>query len=72
MAKRSTGGVSEQRRHARRAHLQYVSDLESGIKRVKSGGRFRYMKSGRRVTQEKALARIRALAIPPAWTNVWI
>ena len=44
-----------------------------GITRERDGGGFRYRDpSGTEVTQWEALQRIRALAIPPAWTNVWI
>jgi DNA topoisomerase-1 len=50
------------------------SDLRlPGITRVPSEDGFRYVDpSGADVTQEATLSRIRALAIPPAWTNVWI
>ncbi|HEY0053084.1 MAG TPA: DNA topoisomerase IB, partial [Caulobacteraceae bacterium] len=37
-----------------------------------AGKGFRYIEDGRRVTDAATLARIRALAIPPAWTDVWI
>jgi DNA topoisomerase I len=50
------------------------SDLRGpGISRVPGQGGFRYVDpSGSDVAQAETLARIRALAIPPAWTNVWI
>jgi DNA topoisomerase-1 len=59
---------------AKEAQLRYVSDTEPGIRRVKSGGRrFGYRTAdGERVQDEETLARIRTLAIPPAWTDVWI
>jgi DNA topoisomerase I len=59
---------------AKEAQLRYVSDSEPGIRRVKSGGhRFGYRTAeGDRVADEETLARIRELAIPPAWTDVWI
>jgi DNA topoisomerase-1 len=44
-----------------------------GIRRTKHGRTFRYHgPNGRRVTNRDELARIRALVIPPAWTDVWI
>src|ERR1700758_583778 len=44
-----------------------------GITRERSREGFRYRdRSGAEVTQREALQRIGALAIPPAWTNVWI
>lgn len=52
--------------------LRFGSDEEPGIRRHGST-RFRYVvdRSGRRPSSD-ALARIRLLAIPPAWTDVWI
>jgi DNA topoisomerase-1 len=53
--------------------LLYVSDLDEGLRRVGKGTRTRYLDaSGRAVTEEATLARIRSLAIPPAWRDVWI
>jgi DNA topoisomerase-1 len=44
-----------------------------GISRAKAGEGFRYLDaSGREVTDAETVLRIRALAIPPAWTGVWI
>jgi DNA topoisomerase IB len=44
-----------------------------GITRERSGEGFRYRDpSGAEVTQPEAVQRIGALAIPPAWTDVWI
>ncbi len=55
------------------AALQYVSDDDKGISRARSGRGFRYADAKGRVVRDPAtLSRIRALAIPPAWTNVWI
>lgn len=58
---------------ARAAHLRYVSDARPGIRRVRHRGGFRYVDAvGAPVRDEATLARIRSLAIPPAWTEVWI
>jgi DNA topoisomerase-1 len=44
-----------------------------GIRRVRAGSSFRYLDAqGKSVVAKKELARIKALAIPPAWTKVWI
>lgn len=52
--------------------LRYVSDQEPGIRR-KGRTRFSYVdEDGVPVTDPDAIARINALAIPPAWTDVWI
>jgi len=58
---------------ARAARLVYVSDETAGIRRRRSGSGFVYLDSrGQRVTAPATLSRIRALAVPPAWTQVWI
>lgn len=58
---------------ARAAHLRYVSSSEPGIRRRRQGSGFGYVDpKGNRVTDETELDRIRSLAIPPAWTDVWI
>ncbi|MGZ3183520.1 MAG: DNA topoisomerase IB [Telluria sp.] len=58
---------------ARAAGLRYVSDEQAGIRREPGRKGFRYtMPDGSEVTDEDTLARIKALAIPPAWTDVWI
>jgi DNA topoisomerase-1 len=58
---------------ARLAHLRYVIDTAPGITRRRTGSSFSYWSpDGRRVRDKNDLARIRALAIPPAWTDVWI
>ena len=55
------------------AGLRYVRDHEPGIRRLKSGRGFRYVKEdGSPVKDESTLRRIRSLVIPPAWTDVWI
>jgi len=61
------------------AGLRYVSDTAPGIKRVPRAGAthpgpaFRYVAPGGTGVRERAtLARIKALAIPPAWRDVWI
>jgi DNA topoisomerase I len=58
---------------ARAAGLRYVSDESPGIARRRSGKAFRYLHAaGGAVRGRLTLGRIRALAIPPAWTEVWI
>ena len=53
--------------------LEYVTDEEPGIRRRRAGRGFTYAyPDGRPVRSATELARIRALAIPPAWTDVWI
>jgi DNA topoisomerase-1 len=55
------------------AGLRYVNDLEEGIRRVRSGRGFVYRTAdGARVRDAAVLARIRSLAIPPAWRDVRI
>jgi len=53
--------------------LEYVSDTMPGIRRRRSQDGFRYVDdAGTSVRDEKTLSRIKALAIPPAWSDVWI
>jgi DNA topoisomerase-1 len=53
--------------------LRYSSDAQAGIARRRAGRGFRYLTSeGRPVRDPQTLARIKALAVPPAWTGVWI
>jgi DNA topoisomerase-1 len=63
----------EFRAAARSAHLRYVSDAERGLARRRRGKSFTYVRAGGEALRGKAaLTRIRALAIPPAWKDVWI
>ena len=53
--------------------LEYVTDEEPGIRRRRAGRGFVYSyPDGRTVRRDSELDRIRALAVPPAWTDVWI
>ena len=53
--------------------LRYLSDTRSGISRKVRGRKsFDYLFRNRAVRQKPILSRIDALALPPAWTNVWI
>lgn len=55
------------------AGLNHVSDEEPGIRRRRAGKGFSYRwPDGALVTEEETLARIRKLAIPPAYRDVWI
>ena len=58
---------------AKRAKLRYVHDSMPGITRHKARNGFDYRTpDGELVRDIDTLKRIRALAIPPAWTDVWI
>jgi DNA topoisomerase-1 len=59
---------------AKAAGLRYVNDERTpGIRRLGSPKRFRYVNpDGRPVSNREDLHRIKALVIPPAWTDVWI
>jgi DNA topoisomerase I len=55
------------------AGLRHVSDTRPGIRRRKSGKGFTYTRpDGSRLIEADVLRRIKSLAIPPAWTDVWI
>ena len=58
---------------AERAGLRYTTDAERGIRRVAVDDSFVYVAAnGRPITSDRKLRRIRSLAIPPGWTDVWI
>jgi DNA topoisomerase-1 len=53
--------------------LSYCNDEQPGIRRTVTAKGFGYRDArGRPVKDERVMARIHALAIPPAWTEVWI
>jgi DNA topoisomerase-1 len=55
------------------AGLRYVSDELPGFGRKRTKNGFRYIdRQGKPITDDKELKRIKALVIPPAWTDVWI
>ncbi len=65
--------ASEPLASARKAGLRYMTDDRPGIRRVKARGSFRYVfPDGKAVTDRDEIARIKSLAIPPAYTDVWI
>lgn len=58
---------------ARAAGLRYVSDQRPGLRRERRDKGFVYLDlNGRPIRDEPTLRRIKPLAIPPAWTDVWI
>src|SRR2546421_9238009 len=61
------------KRPAPRGGLRYSRDGEKGFVRTSIGHGFEYHDArGERVADAETLDRIRSLAIPPAWTDVWI
>lgn len=58
---------------AKAVNLIYTTDAEhDGIIRRKRGKKFNYFSSGEKVKDKEEIERIKKLAIPPAWENVWI
>ena len=58
---------------AEEAGLRYVSDDRPGYTRKAKGEDFEWLDAdGKPIRDEQRLLRIRRLAIPPAWTDVWI
>ncbi|MFH5924417.1 DNA topoisomerase IB [Roseomonas xinghualingensis] len=69
----SAEAIVEPREAARAAGLRYVSDTKPGITREPRGEGFVYRDpAGQLLNDEGMLERIRSLAIPPAYTDVWI
>jgi DNA topoisomerase IB len=65
--------VLQAQQHALASGLVYVTDAEPGIHRLKRGKGFQFVDAERRrITELQTLERIRRLAIPPAYTEVWI
>lgn len=65
--------ADDPRASARAAGLRHVSPDTPGIRRERDGEAFRYRDAdGAPVRDAATLERIRRLAIPPAWTEVWI
>jgi len=65
--------ASQSEAHAEEAGLRFVSDQDKGIGRSKPNKLWRYSKpDGTIVKDDRTLDRIRLLAIPPAWSEVWI
>ena len=63
----------EHRKAAARAGLRYVTDGFAGIARKRSGTGWSYTApDGARISDAATRKRLNALAIPPAWTDVWI
>src|SRR5437763_17160072 len=58
---------------AEEAGLRYVSDTQPGYTRKANGEAFEYFDADRKsILDEQRLARIKRLAIPPAWSEVWL
>jgi DNA topoisomerase-1 len=67
------GFAADSAEAAEEAGLQYVSDDRPGYRRRANNGEFEYLDTqGKRIRDEQRLLRIKRLAIPPAWTDVWI
>ena len=64
--------VNDEEKTARAANLIYVTDKEPGIERKKKGDNFEYFFKEQKIKDDEDLLRIKHLAIPPAWTDVWI
>ncbi len=65
--------LEENRTSAREAGLRYVNDARPGLTRKRKGKEFAYFDArGKTLRAKEDLARIRHLAIPPAWEDVWI
>ncbi len=66
-------GATDPAEAAESAGLRYVSDQAPGIRRRRTGKGFSYIgPDGKPVRDQRTLARIRSLAIPPAYADVWI
>jgi len=68
-----SGFATDSAEAAEEAGLHYVSDDRPGYTRRANNGEFEYLDTeGKTIGDEQRLLRIKGLAIPPAWTDVWI
>jgi DNA topoisomerase-1 len=59
--------------HAEEAGLRYITDDRPGVRRRRAGKGFAYVgPDGKRIADADRIAWFKALAIPPAWTVVWL
>jgi DNA topoisomerase-1 len=71
--RRTSGEVTPEASTAREAGLVYVTDSGTGYRRRRRGRGFEYRDHNNAlITDREQLDRIRRLAVPPAWTDVWI
>jgi DNA topoisomerase I len=69
----ATDRIIEHREAARGAGLRYVTDVLPGIRRRRVGTGWAYYRpDGDRITDAAERRRLNSLAIPPAWSDVWI
>ncbi|MND83755.1 Eukaryotic DNA topoisomerase I, catalytic core [compost metagenome] len=52
--------------------LSWCDDAGPGLSRRRAGSGFTYRDQANQIRDARTINRIRALAIPPAWTEVWI
>ena len=65
--------VTDPEQAAADARLRYVSDDQPGYSRKRKGDDFEFFDTeGKPIEDEQRVLRIKRLAIPPAWTDVWI
>ncbi|MDP2453128.1 MULTISPECIES: DNA topoisomerase IB [unclassified Kaistella] len=65
--------MKDPEKSAKAVNLVYTSDRENpGIARRKRGKKFAYFTRDQKIKDEEEIQRIKQLAIPPAWENVWI
>jgi DNA topoisomerase-1 len=65
--------IDDPQESAEEAGLRYVNDTMPGVRRKRAGKSFGYIgPDGERITDPDRIAWFKRLAIPPAWTDVWI
>ncbi len=64
--------LNDPQKSAKAINLIYVQDKQPGISRKKEGDIFCYYLGKRKLRDKRVLERIKKLAIPPAWEEVWI
>jgi DNA topoisomerase-1 len=73
MPRRAPIDPTDPRASARQAGLRYSTDARPGLSRRRAGRGFTYRRPDGKTIRDRAdIERIRRLAIPPAWQDVWI
>lgn len=70
---KTNGTANDSVSSARFAGLRYILDTAPGIRRQLNGSGFKYIEpDGTLITNADQLTRLKTLAVPPAWKDVWI
>jgi DNA topoisomerase-1 len=70
--KQIQAAINDAELSAKAVNLIYVNAAQPGISRKKNGKSFSYYNGNKKICDDASILRIKKLAIPPAWSSVWI